>query len=399
MKKIIVNESEKYTRIAVLENNKLTDFSAENISQEKLLGNIYKGKIKKVMPEHQTLFVEVGIETDIYLSYAELIGIDITKIKKGDMLIVQVSKESIGNKCPKGTMDLSFTGKYLVFMPNSRKSGISQKITDKKERWRLKSIGEYIKTTFGGVILRTESQYIDEKNFLEEAQYLYSLFVRLQEKARQENVTGLLYKDMDIVLSIMRDSFSKDVESFYVDSNETFLELVGYAGKFFPDLASRIKFYNEKLPVFDFFGIEKQIEKYLRTKIYLKSGAYLLVQEAETLCAIDVNSGYFKGKKNPEDTALAVNLEAAAEIAKILRIRNIGGIIVCDFINMKNRKNNFRLLNTLREILAKDRNKTELFQIREMGLICITRQRKRESILTILSSECPHCYGLGRIKT
>lgn len=398
-KQILANTSADETRVAILENGKLAEiFIDRHISgSEKLVGNIYHGKVENVIPGISSAFVDVGQEKNAYLYVTDVVSqhhgsID-KMIKKGEPILVQVAKESIGTKGMKVTMDISLPGRYLIFMPLSKYVGVSRQIEDDRERDRLKKIVESLNPV-GGVIVRTEAEDADERALRREMKYLTRLWDTVKKRAEKVN-KGLVHKELGLTFQIVRDVLSEDVEAFLIDNRQEFDDVKGFVEMLAPELADRIKFYDSRVPVFTQFGIDEAVEKLPGARIDLPSGGYIIIQEAESLCAIDVNTGKFTGKSSQEETVTATNIEAAVEVIRQLRLRNIGGIIVIDFIDMKRKRNRDKVVQALAKAAQADHAKIKILPITRLGLVEMTRERRRESLQMMLGEPCHECSGSG----
>jgi ribonuclease G len=402
-KEIVVNRGLEETRVAVLENGKLIDLFIERRESEKILNNIYKGTVQNIVPALGSAFVDIGFGKSAYLNVDEIIshreGKNIENmIKVGQEVMVQVYKEPISTKGPKVTMDISLPGRFLVYMPFSNKIGVSKNIEDKQEYDRLKDIVSKIKKDIpGGIIVRTEAEEATEQEIKSEIKYLLRLWSSIVLRFSNTNPMSLVHKDLGIVFQTVRDYFSEDVVIMHIDSKKEFTDVSDFVKIVSPEFIDRIVLYDGKLPIFKAYGIDKEIRLLRFNRVRLESGGYIIIQEAESLCAIDVNSGKFTSKTSHEDTALLTNLEAAAEIARQLRIRNIGGIIVIDFIDMKKSKHKHKVLEKLRDATKGDKAKIKIWPITRLGLIEMTRQRKRESLFSLLGDTCPMCKGTGLV--
>jgi ribonuclease G len=401
-KEIVVNRTFEEIKIAALENGKLFDLFIERRESEKILNNIYKGFVQNIVPALGSAFIDIGFGKSAYLGVDDIIVQSKEKniknmIKVGQDVMVQVYKESIGTKGPKVTMDISLPGRLLVYMPFSNNIGVSKNISDEKEHDRLKSIIiEIKKDTLGGIIARTEAENVDEYEIRSEIKYLTRLWLSIVSRFNDAKPISLIHKDLGVVFQTIRDYFSDNV-SMYIDSPKEFRDVIDFVKIVSPELLNRITLYDGNVPIFKAYGIEEEIKRLRSNKIKLQSGGYLIIQEAESLCAIDVNSGKFTAKTSQEDTATVTNIEAATEIARQLRLRNIGGIIVIDFIDMKKSVNRRKILEKLREATKGDKAKIKICPITKLGLIEMTRQRKRESLFSLLGDTCPTCKGLGLV--
>lgn len=400
-KEIIVNRSSEETRVAILENGLLTDLFIERRESEKIIANIYKGKVENVLPGMSSAFVDIGLEKNAYLFVDDVISENTQErkiekmIKKGDEIMIQVDKEPISTKGAKGTMDISLPGRLLVYMPFSSHIGISKNIEERQERDRLKKIMDENKPEKGGFILRTEAEEATDKELKREMKYLLRLWDSINSRFAQNKPATLIHRDFGIVFQTVRDFFTEDVDIMMIDSQSEYREVMDFVKIVSPELAERVKPYAGKTPIFKAFNIDEEIKKLNSNRVKLPSGGYIIIQEAESLCAIDVNTGSFTGKRSQEETVTITNLEAAKEVARQIRLRNIGGILVIDFIDMKKSKNRAKVLEALQHAVKKDKAKIKIWPITKLGLIEMTRERKRESYIKLMGEVCPECHGLG----
>lgn len=406
LKEIIVNRNYEETRVAVLEDSRLSDIFIERRESEKILNNIYKGKVQNVVPGLSSAFIDIGFGKSAYLGIGDVIASKNEKkienmLKVGQDIMVQVYKEPINTKGPKVTMEISLPGRLLVYMPFNKKIGISKHIEDKQEYNRLKNIVKDLKEKSdlaGGIIVRTEAEDATERELEREIQYLSRLWGSIINRFANAKVGTCVHKDLGIVFQTVRDYFTEDVKLMYIDNKKELNDVVDFVKTVSPELEDRIALYEGKQPIFKAYGIEEEIKRLRSNKARLKSGGYLIIQEAESLCAIDVNSGKFVGNNNTqEEVGTITNLEAAEEVARQLRLRNIGGIIVIDFIDMKKEKNRKKVLEALQQATKTDKAKIKIWPITHLGLIEMTRERKKESLFSLLGETCPTCHGLGLI--
>lgn len=398
-KEIIVNRTFEESRVAILDNGKLFNLFIERRESEKILNNIYKGRVKNIVPALNSLFVDIGFGRGAYLDVCDILKEHRSKknmIKAGQDIMVQVYKEPIHNKGAKVTMAISLTGRLLVYMPFSNNIGVSKNIKDKHEYNRLKSMtAELKKDISGGIIIRTKAEKATKAEIKNEIKYLIRLWTSITERFDDAKPMSLIHKDLGLVFQTVIDYFSDDVIFMRIDSQKELKDVTDFVEIVLPEFLDRIVFYDDRTPIFKKYGIEEEIKRLCSNKVWLSSGGYLIIQEAESLCAIDVNSGKFTAKSTQEDTAVITNLEAAEEIARQLRLRNIGGIIVIDFIDMKKASNRRKVLETLRKATKVDKAKIEIWPITRLGLIEMTRERKRKSLFSILGDICPVCHGLS----
>ena len=417
-KQILINALTKEVRIAVLEEGELVEFYVERKENRGLVGNIYKGKVLKIVPAVQAAFVDIGEERKAFLYVRDAVNLEFDEdefldeeppevelppieevLSEGQEVLVQVAKEPIGTKGPRVTTNLTIPGHYLVLLPTINKVGLSRRITDPEERERLKEIAIKIKPENYGIIVRTAAEGAGEEELKRDLDYLLKVWEGLTEKAEKKPPPSCLYRDLEIVPKTLRDLLTDDVSEVLIDSQREFERAVSFARAFIPKLVPRIKLYKQEIPLFEKFQVERAIEKALSRKVYLPGGGYIVIDETEALVSIDVNSGKFKKAKTLEETALEINLKAAKEIARQLRLRDIGGIIVIDFIDMKEEENKRKLLETLEEELKKDRAKTKVVSMSDLGLVEMTRKRVKMSLGKTLTMTCPYCEGRGRVKS
>ena len=402
-KEIIVNRTVDEARVAIIENGQMTDLFFERRESEKIVGNIYKARVKNILPGLSSAFVEVGLERSAYL-YVDDVRAEgkETKIEKmlsvGQEIIVQVDKEPISTKGARVNMDISLPGRLLVYMPFTHHIGISKNIESREERSRLKSIIMEMRTDCpGGFIVRTEAEEATDVELKREMKYLVRLWNSVAQRAIPAKAPALLHRDLGIVFQTVRDYFNEDVDIFLIDNKDEFKEVTDFVRIVSPELLDRVKLYPSKTPILKAFNVEGEVKKLRSNRANLQSGGYIIIQEAESLCAIDVNTGRFTGKKSQEETVTVTNIEAAKEVARQIRLRNIGGILVIDFIDMKHAKNRQRVLEVLTQSVKGDKAKIKIWPITRLGLIEMTRERRRESLFALLGEECPTCHGLGSV--
>jgi len=431
---LIVNVTMGETRVARLENGVVAEVYIERVREASIVGNIYKGKVVRVLPGMQAAFVDIGVERTAFLHASDVVSTEMpvvtelapgadeatditagTKVavkskyrgshiedllKEGKDVIVQVAKDPMGTKGARLTSFISLPGRYIVYMPTVDHVGVSRKIESDKERKRLKTlIDKLSKGTNGGFIIRTASEGITQKEAKADVSYLHELWKTIEANTEKKRSAALIHSDLDVVLRVVRDLFTEDVDRLVIDSVPEYKRIIQFVGKFNPQLKSRIEIYQSDEPIFDAFGIEVEITRALGQKVWLKSGGYIIIEQTEALTAIDVNTGRFVGKRNVEDTILKTNLEAVKEIVYQLRLRNIGGIIILDFIDMVRTANREKVYNALKEALKSDRARTKITKISALGLVEMTRKRTREDIRNILADPCPYCEGKGYLKS
>ena len=396
-REIIVNSSEEEIRIAVLEKEKPVEFFVERREEKKIVGNIYKGIIKNILPGIQSVFVDIGLGRNAYLDFSNIKEIARKELVLEKEILVQITKEAIGTKGVKVTNIISLPGRCLVYMPDSKKIGVSQLITDKKERIRLRGIMEKLLSANDGCILRTEAEGSSINDLKRESRFLINLWKSIITRYGVFSAPALIHKDLGIIFKIVRDMLSLNVDLFLIDSRKEYDDVLEFVGLVLPHLKKKISFYQNKIPLFEKYNLEKEIKKLIKARVNLPSGGYIIIQETEALCAIDINSGRFVGSKNSEETALAVNLEAAVAVARQVRLRNIGGIIIVDFVSMRYRKNNEKIISALGKNMKADKAKIKIVPVSSLGLIAMTRERKRESIMNVLCDTCSCCGGTGMV--
>ena len=417
-REIYINSTIGSSRAAILENKVLTDLYIDFPDHKKMVGNIYKGKVQNVLPGMQAAFVDIGYNINAFLPFTEISGINSlnnvsfeiegkkkdnqdkqTNLEIGDNVMVQVIKEPFLGKGPRVTMDISLAGNLIVLVPNQNYIGISKKINDKYERKRLKNIIDKFKDKDFGVIVRTISSSKDEKIIKNDYNELISEWKNIKSNFDSYESCNEIYNDYNFSKIISRDLFSESINKIFIDNKSIYKKVYKSIKGLNPDKISSIQFYNRKEPIFDNHNIENQISKSLKNKVWLKSGAYLIIDHTEAMVVIDVNSGRFVGKKSHEENSLAINLESAKEIVKQLRIRDIGGLVVIDFIDLANTKNRKKVYDEIKKNLLKDRAKVSISEFSEYGLLQMTRQRIGLSLLYSLTHECKNCKGLGRVES
>ncbi|MDB4908422.1 MAG: ribonuclease [Gemmatimonadetes bacterium] len=430
-REILINANPREMRVAILEDDQLVELLVDRPEARRMVGDIYYGRVEAVLPGLQAAFVDLGTEKAAFLHASDLVfGEDEEAdedddadeegekqtdkrrrrdaaapliqdvLKKGQELIVQVSKEPISTKGPRVTAQVSLAGRFLVYMPHASRVGVSRKIGEREERRRLKEqVQGFLPKDSGGVIVRTVGEDVTPETFERELTTLMSNWKRIKRKTHFVRAPALIHRETNLTRGLMRDLFSEKVEQVTIDSKQTYNEIVEYLKGIAPDLADRVKLYEEQVPLFDKAGIEQEIRDIFKRRCELPSGGYLIIEPTEALVSIDVNSGRFVGKKDPEKTSTKTNVEAAREIARQLRLRDVGGIIVCDFIDMETKANRDRVLQELRMHLGRDRARTKAFAVSDLGLIEMTRQRVRQSHLQSMTEACPTCNGTGRVFT
>ncbi len=411
-KKIIINAGIREKRAAVLVNDKLDNLFFERDTYDRSAGNIYRGKVKDVLPGMQAAFIDIGCEKNAFLHINDAYPLFNKRQRKkfsrhelkinevlhpGQEIMVQVTKEPIGSKGPKITCKISLPGRYYVFLPGENRINISRRIKDKDERKRLKSITKSLTAKNDGVIIRTNAYDKSRKLLQMDYNFLSSLWQRILSRYKRSRAVKLLHSDINLIHKIVRDHLSPEIDRVVIDDKDDYKNLSEFAEKLDPEINSRIFLYERDRPIFETYGIEQELDKLMRRKVWLKSGGYVIFDSTEALVAIDVNTGKFIGKKNLQDTVFKTNLEAAKEIARQLRLRDIGGIIIIDFIDMEIKKNREKVLQVLEQELERDRTRTSILGLTQLGLVEMTRKKVRERLSELVQKECPYCEGTGRI--
>lgn len=422
-KQIIVNSSQNLVRVALLENGVLAELHLERSTDEAVAGNIYKGRVLRVLPGMQAAFVDIGLDKAGFLHASDVLGAprdddedaDVApedrgpqtdhqpiekRLRKGDELIVQMAKEPMGSKGARITAYVSLPGKYVVFTPTGRHVGISRRIGDERERRRLRDIVNAARPSEGGIIVRTSCQGLSKGEITDDIRALEKLWNDIKHKGSRPPAPALLHSDLDVVLRSVRDMLSPQVDEIVLDSADDYARTKAFVESFMPVKGRSVKLYEDLEPVFDRYGVEDQVSRATDSKVWLKSGGYLVIDQGEALTMVDVNTGRFVGTtKNQEETVLQTNLEAVLEIVSQLRMRNIGGIIILDLIDMEDAANRRRVMETLENALSRDKARTTILRISELGLVEMTRKRTRENLERLISAPCPNCNGRGRIKS
>ena len=432
-KRIVVNTGLLETRVAVQEGNLLTDLYLERHKHRSIVGSVYKGTVTNVLPGMQAAFVDIGLTKDAFLyagdytanlgDYArtmlgstedegdvevdeggepprrEATGPIEEMLTRGQHVLVQVAKESLGTKGARVTSFISIPGRYVVYMPQARHVGVSRRIHDERERDRLRAALRALPLPPGGFILRTNAEGKGEEEFAADVEFLSRLWAQIQSRFEQAPAPAVLHEEADLTFRVVRDLFSPDVDEFVVDSREVYDKCLGYAQTLVPSLAGRVRLYSERVPIFDHFGIEKEIEKALRRRVWLKSGGYIVIDHTEALVSIDVNTGKYVGKRDFEQTVLKINLEAVGEVVRQIRLRDLGGIIIIDFIDMEVADHRDQVEKALKRALVEDKARTNVLPISELGLVEMTRKRVRQDLRALLTVACPTCRGSGVTKS
>jgi ribonuclease G len=432
-REILISGTARETRVAILEDDRLVELLVDRPDARRMVGDIYLGTVEAVLPGIQAAFVNIGADKSAFLHASDLIEAEedeepsdhdeengngggaanggtrssrrrlpnvADELKRGESRIVQVIKEPIGTKGSRVTAQISLAGRFLVYMPFASKVGVSRKIENREQRAKLREMVSNLvpkEAGAGGWIIRTVAEDLTEQSCKREIDHLYGLWKKIKRKSGSVRAPALLQRETSLTRGIIRDLFSDKVDSLLIDSKVLHTEVVQYLKQIDPDLLDRVKLYQAETSLFDEYDIEAEIRSLFKPRVELPTGGYLIIQPTEALTSIDVNTGRYTGKKDPESTILKTNVEAAREVARQLRLRDIGGIIVVDFIDMESRGNRDKVLQELRAHLGRDRARTKAFAVSELGLIEMTRQRVRPSLWQSMTAECPTCHGTGRV--
>jgi len=437
-RQIIVSSTPQEARVAVMENARLIEIFIERARDKGLAGSIYKGRVNRVLPGMQAAFVDIGLTKAGYLHASDLSSMALPqnldprlgdadieveaqpatvengdtaqapappaavpieeRLKKGQEILVQIAKEPIGSKGSRLTCNISLPGRHLVYLPLSQHLGISRRIVSEQERERLRQAVGPLAPGRGGIILRTACEGLSKREIQGDLRQLRKIWGRIQYKAKSAAAPALLHSDLDVILRTVRDLLSSDVTRVLIDNRRDYQRVVDFVETVMPNWRARVELYERSEPIFERYGIESQINKALERKVWLKSGGYITIDQTEALTAIDVNTGRFIGKTNLDDTILRTNLEAAPAVVDQLRLRNIGGLIVIDFIDMESAAHRKAVLEALTKALESDKALTTILGISDLGLVEMTRKRTRESLVRQLCEPCPACEGKGHVK-
>ncbi|MEY4635112.1 MAG: Ribonuclease [Acidobacteriota bacterium] len=474
-KEMIIASNGHETRVAILEDDQLAELFVEREQNRGVVGNVYKGRVSKVLPGMQSSFVDIGLERDGFLYVSDVIanldeydkdddddegakgargangakgaepaegaeaagpaGAEGTAaperrgrgrggrgdreegkerapepkieelLKEGQDVIVQVAKEPLGTKGARLTCHVTLPGRFLVFMPTVDHIGISRKIDSRDERTRLRGIVKEFREQHhfsGGVIIRTAASNRSKDDILADLNYFYKIWVDMRQRGEQKRSPVTVYQEPSLVAKLLRDLLTDDYSAIRIDHAGEHQRALEFIGRIMPDLAPRVKLYDKDFPIFDEYGVQAELDKALRSKVWLKSGGSIVINQTEALVAIDVNTGRYVGKKTAgrlEDTIIKTNLEAAKEIVRQIRLRDLGGIIVCDFIDMEEKKNRLKVFGAVEQELRKDRAPSKALQVSDFGLVIVTRKRVKQSLERVLTEPCPYCSGAGTIKS
>jgi ribonuclease G len=419
---LIVSSTPQETKVALLEDGVVSELFIEREAHRGIVGNLYKGQVTRVLAGMQSAFVDLGLERDGFLHVADVFeeldenllteeeqgaaahrnqGPIEERLKPGQDVLVQIVKEPLGQKGARITSHISLPGRYLVLMPTVEHVGVSRKITDDDERRRLKQILKDIRQERGGggLIARTAGQGHSREDFERDARYLSRTWDEIRAVAARERPPALLHRDLSLVQRLLRDLLSDTIANIRLDNGAEYERTLAMVNELQPELGSRVRLHNGRQNILEEHGVSTELERALRSKVWLPSGGYVVINQTEALVAIDVNTGRFVGKKNLEETLLRVNLDAAREIVRQIRLRDLGGIIVVDFIDMEERKSRQKVMAALEQELRKDRSPSKMLSVNEFGLAILTRKRVKQSLERLLCQACPYCTGSGMIKS
>ncbi len=410
---ILINVAPFETRVAIVSQGALQELHLERTAHRGYVGNVYLGKVARVLPGMQSAFVTIGLERAAFLHIADIrenrieraAGLPQTPIEKllfeGQNIKVQVIKDPIGTKGARLSTQLSIAGRLLVYLPYDPHIGVSQRIEDETERTRLRELVQSLMPPeeSGGYIVRTQAEDATEEELAADIEYLSKLWNSVQQKARTSSAPTLLHEDLTLAQRVLRDVVNSNTNSILVDSHTTYTQLKQWALEYTPQVADRLTYYEGERPLFDLYNVDDEINRALSRRVDLKSGGYLIIDQTEALTTIDVNTGGFVGGRNFDDTIFKTNLEATHAIARQLRLRNLGGIIILDFIDMENAEHREAVLAELRKALARDRTRVTVNGFTQLGLVEMTRKRTRESLAQLMTEPCPVCQARGTIKT
>ncbi|MCK9005859.1 ribonuclease G [Haemophilus influenzae] len=412
---LLMNVTPNETRIALVETGMLREVHIERQAKRGIVGNIYKGRVTRVLPGMQSAFVDIGLEKAAFLHAADIVShtecVDENEqkqfkvksiselVREGQDIVVQVVKEPLGTKGARLTTDITLPSRYLVFMPENSHVGVSQRIESEEERARLKALVEPFCDELGGFIIRTATEGASEEELCQDAEFLKRLWRKVLERKSKYPTKSKIYGEPALPQRILRDFIGTNLEKIRIDSKLCFGEVKEFTDEFMPELSNKLVLYSGNQPIFDVYGVENAIQTALDKRVNLKSGGYLIIEQTEAMTTIDINTGAFVGHRNLEETIFNTNIEATKAIAQQLQLRNLGGIIIIDFIDMQTDEHRNRVLQSLCDALSKDRMKTNVNGFTQLGLVEMTRKRTRESLEHVLCDECPTCHGRGRVKT
>jgi ribonuclease G len=433
-KEMIISSNVHETIVAILEDDLVAEIFVERENQRGVVGNVYKGRVNKVLPGMQSSFIDVGLERDGFLYVADVIDTmeEFDKLESGDEdgggrgaprpdsqpqpkiedllregqeIIVQVVKEPLGTKGARLTSHVTMPGRFLVFMPTVDHVGVSRKIDSREERSRLRGIVREFREAHGftgGVIIRTAASGRPKEDILSDLEAFHKIWTEIRQKMESSRAPAVLYREPSIVGRLLRDLLNDDYQAIRIDNAQEHGRVMDLIEHILPNLAPKVKLYSKPFPIFEEYGVQAEIDKALKSKVWLKSGGSIVINQTEALVAIDVNTGRFVGKKTSgrlEDTIVKTNLEAVKEIVRQIRLRDLGGIIVLDLIDMEDKKNRQKVYQAVEQELRKDRSPSKALQVSDFGLVIITRKRVKQSLERVLTEPCPYCAGTGVIKS
>jgi ribonuclease G len=416
IKEIVVDVSFGQTRAAVLEDNELVEIYMEDQEDQSIVGNIYKGLVDNVLPGMGAAFIDIGTGKNAFLyvkdvlpelmNYNGELSIDSENIRSyriedylkiGQEVLIQIVKDPIGNKGARATTHITLPGRFAVLMPTADYIGVSRRIEDESERERLKDMAAQVKPSNMGIIVRTAGEGCSLSDLKSDMEFLNTLWTNVLGKSEKTSAPKLIHKDMSLFFRIVRDMFTKEIDKLTINNKEYYEKALEIISMTSPDLKSRINYFDKFYEIFDYYKIEEKIEKIISKKVWLKSGGYIVIDQTEALTVVDVNTGKYVGSKDLPDTVLKTNIEAAKEIARQLRLRDIGGIIIIDFIDMNNDEHENLVLEVLRNALKKDKNRSNVLGMTHLGLVEMTRKKVVQPKTNIMQSICPYCSGTGRV--
>ncbi len=432
-KEMIVSSNGHETMVAILEDDLVAEIFVERERQRGVVGNVYKGRVSKVLPGMQSSFIEIGLERDGFLYVAEVVDTleefdkleagdeddkgaprrdDVRQqakiedlLKEGQEILVQVVKEPLGTKGARLTSHVTMPGRFLVFMPTVDHIGVSRKIESRDERSRLRGIVREFREAHGftgGVIIRTAAAGRPKEDIVSDLDAFHAIWTGIRQKMESSRAPAVVYQEQSLVSKLLRDLLTEDFQAIKIDNAQEYQRVLDLVHRILPSLAPRVKHYSKPFPIFDEYGVQAEIDKALKSKVWLKSGGSIVINQTEALVAIDVNTGRYVGKKTSgrlEDTIVKTNLEAVKEIVRQVRLRDLGGIIVLDFIDMEEKKNRQKVLQAVEQELKKDRSPSKALQVSDFGLVIITRKRVKQSLERVMTEPCPYCSGTGTIKS
>lgn len=412
---LLINITPSETRVAYIDGGILQEIHIEREAKRGLVGNIYKGRVSRVLPGMQAAFVDIGLDKAAFLHASDIMPHtecvagdeqqnfrvrDIAElVSQGQDLMVQVVKDPLGTKGARLTTDITLPSRYLVFMPGAQHVGVSQRIASEEERERLKTVVSSYCNDLGGFIIRTAAEGVGEDELAQDAAFLNRLWTKVLERKRRNQTRTMLYGELALAQRVMRDFVEATLDHIRIDSRLTYEQLLEFTSEYIPEMTGKLEFYDGSQPIFDLFDVENEIQRALDRKVVLKSGGYLIIDQTEAMTTIDINTGAFVGHRNLEETIFNTNIEATQTIARQLRLRNLGGIIIIDFIDMNDEDHRRRVQHSLEQALMKDRVKSTINGFSALGLVEMTRKRTRESLEHVLCQECSICKGRGRVKT